>query len=201
MVEQWDISVILCQKQISRAGTSNNIPQTLWDVITCSCPWYLLLAQRYSYQAPEYYSLPISPKGISCIKLLDSAYLFTQVQTVARQVGFPDEVHISCLVQDCGNSSALAVELLQFVLSDRYYLGLLHYDDIAMGAMASQITSLKIVYSTVYSGADQRKHQSSASQAFVQGFQRGLVNSPHKWPVTWKMFPLIMSSCIWDCLT
>ena len=38
-----------------------------------------------------------------------------------------------------------------------------------MGAMASQITSLTIVYSTVYSGADQRKHQSSASQAFNAG--------------------------------
>ena len=50
--------------------------------------------------------------------------------------------------------------------------------------MASQITSLTIVYSTVYSDADQRKHQSSASLAFVRGMQRWLVNSPHKWPVT-----------------
>ena len=44
-----------------------------------------------------------------------------------------------------------------------------HYNDVIMGAMASQITSLTIVYSTVYSGADQRKHQSSASPAFVRG--------------------------------
>ena len=58
-----------------------------------------------------------------------------------------------------------------------------------MSLMASQITSLTIVYSTVYSGADQRKHQSSASLAFVRGIHRGPVNSPHKWPVTWKMFP------------
>ena len=42
-----------------------------------------------------------------------------------------------------------------------------HYNDVIMSAMASQITSLTIVYSTVYSGADQRKHQSSASLAFV----------------------------------
>ena len=41
-----------------------------------------------------------------------------------------------------------------------------------MGAMACQITSLTIVYSTVYSGADQRKHQSSASLAFVLGLHR-----------------------------
>ena len=58
-----------------------------------------------------------------------------------------------------------------------------------MDAMASQITSLTIVYSTVYSGADQRKHQSSASLAFVWGIHRRPVNSPHKWPVTRKMFP------------
>ena len=57
------------------------------------------------------------------------------------------------------------------------------------GAIASQITSLTIVYSTVYSGADQSKHQSSASVAFVWGIHRGPVNSPHKWPVTRKMFP------------
>ena len=58
-----------------------------------------------------------------------------------------------------------------------------------MGAIGSQITSLTIVYSTVYSGADQSKHQSSASLAFVWGIHRGPVNSPHKWPVTRKMFP------------
>ena len=55
-----------------------------------------------------------------------------------------------------------------------------HYDDVIMGAIASLITSLTIVYSTVYSDADQRKHQSSASLAFVWGIHRGPVNSPHK---------------------
>ena len=58
-----------------------------------------------------------------------------------------------------------------------------------MGKIASQITSLTIVYSTIYSDADQRKHQSSASLAFVQGIHQGPVNSPHKGPVTRKMFP------------
>ena len=64
-----------------------------------------------------------------------------------------------------------------------------HYDDVIMSVIASQITSLTIVYSTVYPGADQSKHQSSASLAFVWGIHRGPVNSPHKWPVTRKMFP------------
>ena len=55
-----------------------------------------------------------------------------------------------------------------------------HYDGVIMGVMASQITSLTIVYSTVYADADQGRHQSS---------DRGPVNSTHKWPVTRKMFP------------
>ena len=64
-----------------------------------------------------------------------------------------------------------------------------HYIDVIMTTMASQITSLTVVYSIVYSCADKRKHQSSASLAFVRGIHRGPVNSPHKWPVTRKMFP------------
>ena len=64
-----------------------------------------------------------------------------------------------------------------------------HYGDVIMRVIASQITSLVIVYSTVYSDADERKHRSSVSLAFVRGIHRGLVNSPHKWPVTRKKFP------------
>ena len=47
-----------------------------------------------------------------------------------------------------------------------------HYDDVIMTMVASQITSLTVVYSIVYSGVDQRKHQSSASLAFVRGIHR-----------------------------
>ena len=64
-----------------------------------------------------------------------------------------------------------------------------HYNDVIMSPMASQITSPAILYSTVYSGADQRKYQSSASLAFVRVIHRWPVNSPHKRPVTRKMFP------------
>ena len=67
-----------------------------------------------------------------------------------------------------------------------------------MGSLASLITSLTSVYSTFHSGADQRKHQSSASLAFVRGTHRRPVNSTHKWPVTRKMFPLDdVIMCIW----
>ena len=77
-----------------------------------------------------------------------------------------------------------------------------HYNDVTMSKIASQITSLTIVYSTVYSGPDQTKHQSSASLAFVRGIHRGPVNSPHKWLVTRKMFPfddVIMRKLFYYC--
>ena len=49
---------------------------------------------------------------------------------------------------------------------------IVHYNDVIMGTMVSEITSLAIVYSDVYSGVDHRKHQSSASLAFVRGIHR-----------------------------
>ena len=64
-----------------------------------------------------------------------------------------------------------------------------HYNDVIMNAMVSQITGISIVYSTVCSGADQRKHQCSASLAFVRWIHRWPVDSPHKGPVTWEIFP------------
>ena len=63
-----------------------------------------------------------------------------------------------------------------------------HYSDVIMSAIASQIVSLTIVYLTIYSDTDQRKHQSSASLAFVRRIHRWPMNSPHKEPVTRKMF-------------
>ena len=62
----------------------------------------------------------------------------------------------------------------------------IHHSDIIMSVMASQITSLAIVYLTIYSGAHQRTHQSSVSLAFVSGIHRWRVNSPHKGPL--KLF-------------
>ena len=75
---------------------------------------------------------------------------------------------------------------IEAIMSD--FWSLTHHSDVIMVAIVSQINSLTIVYSTVNSGADQRKHQSPASLAFVRGIHRGPVNSPHKWPVTQKMF-------------
>ena len=64
--------------------------------------------------------------------------------------------------------------LLRFGYGLKKYI---YYNDVIMGAIVSQITSLTIVNSTAYSDADQRKHQSSASLAFVWGIHRGPVNT------------------------
>ena len=91
-----------------------------------------------------------------------------------------------------------------------------HYSDVTMGTMTSQTTSLMIVYSTVYSDADQRKHQSSAPLAFVRGIHRWPVNSlahrasnaenvsilwRHHDPNQWRMTQF--ATCIYrlQCLT
>ena len=81
------------------------------------------------------------------------------------------------------------VRSMMFPLNSIYVVFVVHYSDVIMSAMAPQITSLTIVYSRVYPGADQRKHQRSASLAFVWGIHGWPLNSPHKWPVMRKMFP------------
>ena len=63
----------------------------------------------------------------------------------------------------------------------RFFMDTFHHNDLMISAMASKITSLTIVYSTVYSGTEQRKHQRCTSLAFGRGI--------HKGPVTQTMFP------------
>ena len=65
-----------------------------------------------------------------------------------------------------------------------------------MGAIASQITSLPIVYSTLYSDADQRKHQSSAWLAFVRRIHRDRWIPRTNGQLRGKCFHLMTSSCI-----
>ena len=98
-------------------------------------------------------------------------------------------IHTSLYNKAVWNSWAWPYMLSFFFRKHKNIFAHYHYNDVMMTMVASQITSLTIVYSTVYSGADQSKHQSSAPLAFVWGIHRGPVNSTHKWPVTPKMFP------------
>ena len=72
-----------------------------------------------------------------------------------------------------------------------------HYIDVIMTTVASQITSLTVVYSTVYSDVDQRKHQRSASLAFVWGIHRDRWIPRTKGQLRGKCFHLMTSSCAW----
>ena len=72
---------------------------------------------------------------------------------------------------------------------------ILHYDDVIMTMLASQITSLMVVYSIVYSGVNQRKHQSSASLAFVREIHRDRWISRTNGQLRGKCFHLMTSSC------
>ena len=70
-----------------------------------------------------------------------------------------------------------------------------------MSVMASLISDVSIVYLTICVEADQRKHQSSSSLAFVRGIHQWMVNFSHKGPVMWKMFPFDDVIMIWKCFT
>ena len=96
-----------------------------------------------------------------------------------------NNITLKCAIYKHHNSHKCYIYLAYLRISKHFG----HCSDVIMSAMTSQITSLTIVYSTVCSGGDQRKHQSSASLAFVRGIHRWPVNSPNKWPVTRKMLP------------
>ena len=79
---------------------------------------------------------------------------------------------------------------------------LIHYGDVIMSAKLSQITSVSIFWSTICSGADQGKYQSSASLASVREIHRWLVDSSHKGKVTRKTFLfddviMVLGQLIW----
>ena len=95
-------------------------------------------------------------------------------------------------------STFLKITALHMPSNSNPMMGVLHYNDVIIGTIASQITSLTIVFSTAYSDADLRKPQSFASLASVRGVPRGPVNSAHKYPVTQKMFPF--DDVIMDCV-
>ena len=88
---------------------------------------------------------------------------------------------------------SLTDQARDITLPDRY-LTFKHYNDVIMSAMASQITGISIVCSTVCLGANQRKHQSSVSLVFVRGIHRWRVDSPHNGLVMRKCPHLMTSS-------
>ena len=76
----------------------------------------------------------------------------------------------------CKISASRSVSLVITYIRSQRFTPREHYSEVIMGVVASQITGVSIVYSTVWSGVDHRKYQSSASLVFVRGI--------HRWPVT-----------------
>ena len=92
--------------------------------------------------------------------------------------------------QGCAHLIGFNISLLLIYMTNTEVYGIdIHYSDVIITAMASQISSLTIVYSTLYLSVDRRKHQSSASLAFVRGIHQWPVNFPHKGPVMRKIVP------------
>ena len=118
---------------------------------------------------------------------LDSLISIDENDQILDTFGHFEEGSISTSTVDVRYACTCLFDIVMHHVT--YWIHIYYYCDVTMGAMAFQNTSLAIVYSTVYSDADQRKHQSSASLAFVRGIHRWPANSPHKWPVTRKMFP------------
>ena len=114
------------------------------------------------------------------------------------------KVRVACGVKSCASVTSRNVSpkyrmVATSVRTMRIESWWSRYSDVTIGTMASQITNLVIVYSTIYSGGDKRKHKSFASLAFVMGIHGSPLNFPHKRPATGKMFPfddVIMVLCI-----
>ena len=90
--------------------------------------------------------------------------------------------------QKIGSVFPWHTDYIEFLVNMTLKTSYTYCSDDIMSTMESQITSLTIVYLTVYSGADQRKHKISASLACVRGIHRPPVNYLHKGPVTRKIF-------------
>ena len=130
------------------------------------------------------YPWPIYP--VDGRRLWYSLGLFTDLSTLLSSVG-RGTWGIVCQQSACWPT--VDVCWVEYITRNMHTGTEQHYNDVIISAMASQITSLAIVHSTAYLGVDQRKHQSSASLAFVWGINRWPVNSPYSGPMTRKMFP------------
>ena len=154
----------------------------------------LSLACHLPHNTPNIPSRYNNEQTTKQTKAINNSYIYIYISHVNVTQTVPDISPLMPMHQD-----PLLVHPLSTLQPLLPYVPYIHYNDVIMGAIASQITSLTNgYYSTVYSGADQRKHQSPASLAFVRGIHRWPVNSPHKWPVTRKMFPFDDVIMYWE---
>ena len=107
----------------------------------------------------------------NCFHLMTSSWIMTSMAIGNAAMCQSDKTrHLSYLLDINHNPKPQQIINLTLNVRAPSYVGLTSV--VIMGSIASQITSLTIVYSIVYSEADQRKHQSSASLAVVRGIHR-----------------------------
>ena len=103
-------------------------------------------------------------------------------------------IHCALYCNICGwlEAARLYVRIFwSFAIShgvDSYTNTCYHYSGVIMNARASQITSVSIVHPTVYSGANQRKHESSASMTFVRGIPRTKPSNAENVSIWWRHY-------------
>ena len=129
--------------------------------------------------------------GVRVTRLLVT-FLGSQLDKPRLFLVATNRVHVNIAV--IINATVLYILVFMYLLEIK--LLLLHYIDVIMTTVASQITSLTIVYSIVYSGTDQGKHQSSTSLAFVQGIHRDWWIPSTKGQLRGKCFHLLTSPWI-----
>ena len=118
---------------------------------------------------------------------------FPIIRNTTRCISFKTETFtLNCMMRSYWPCILWSLQAKKQSLNDKPAISIpfIHYSDVIMSAMASQIFGVPIVCSTVCSGRTGRKHQSSASLVFVRGIHRWPVDSPHTGPVTGIMFPL-----------
>ena len=162
--------------------------------VSCFFWWHFLLCSELSPKSERrictyWITDTCHHKLVNCVILIwiipNVGHL--QMSALCYSLYLPYMVSSSRRPPATGNHTALGVHALTHWPWGKWYY--LHYSDVIMGTIAYQITSPTAVYSTDYSDADQIKKSKLRVTGLCVGNSAGPVNSPHKWPVTRKMFP------------
>ena len=165
----WLCDVALVVKAITSASKTR---------IQLGTEWMIIKPFKYGI-------IPTSPSS-------HTSFLWVPFDTNFSDIGnakwfFKNASYFVLIIRVCA-CNICEIHRVKFIKTYRFK-SFTHYSHVKMSVIASQITNLTIVYSTMYSGADQRKHQNSASMAFLRGIHRWPANSPHKGPVTHNLYP------------
>ena len=146
-------SLLVTQYRLFMGELLMHIYRTQWIIVCCKEAYFPLYRELHKFVGIHMNVQPF----YSWVWYYNNVAITNLIQKAAPRLPFPEvvtEEHYCCLAWDGG------------------WKHIINYTDVIMGTIASQIISLTIVYSTVYSSTDQRKHQSSASLAFVRGIHR-----------------------------